>query len=261
MNENKPELSISEIMDAIGSRVESMTVSEIAEETGKSERGIKTYLTRRGVSTKDYDGAGKKKMAQQNADVSPSSIGSSTPAPALTPEKSNEKPGLVTTSQGWRTAVFVAVETGLTIGGFWAYGSEFFTFWLILSLVVGAGYFVPKFFNGESVTLENINDLSAQNGRASPVTEVRVSDRVMKYREQMQAERTAREDESNRTRQFGHINPVLVCPHCQTKGFVRSKSAEEITRTKVVPIIGNTFKARKSVTQLRCDRCTTTWNV
>ena len=36
-----------------------MTVEAIAEEIGKTPRGVKTMLTRRGISSADYDGAGK----------------------------------------------------------------------------------------------------------------------------------------------------------------------------------------------------------
>ena len=39
--------------------VSGMTVEAIAEEIGKTTRGVKTMLTRRGISSSDYDGAGK----------------------------------------------------------------------------------------------------------------------------------------------------------------------------------------------------------
>jgi len=39
--------------------VSQLTVQEIADKLGKSARGVKTMLTRRGVSAKDYDGAAK----------------------------------------------------------------------------------------------------------------------------------------------------------------------------------------------------------
>lgn len=42
---------------SLGDRIAEMTVAEIAEETGKTERGIKTLLTRRGLSCSDHDGA------------------------------------------------------------------------------------------------------------------------------------------------------------------------------------------------------------
>lgn len=43
-----------------GLDVESLTVAEIAEKTGKSERGVKSMLSRRGISAKDHDGAAKR---------------------------------------------------------------------------------------------------------------------------------------------------------------------------------------------------------
>lgn len=43
--------------------VGSMTVEQIAEQIGKTARGVKTMLTRRGISASDYDGASKKEKA------------------------------------------------------------------------------------------------------------------------------------------------------------------------------------------------------
>jgi len=40
-----------------------MTVAEIAEKTGKTERGVRTLLTRRGIKVADYDGAAKREKA------------------------------------------------------------------------------------------------------------------------------------------------------------------------------------------------------
>lgn len=50
--------------EALGD-VSALTVAEIAEKTGKTERGVKTMLTRRGVTAKDYDGAAKAKKAAE----------------------------------------------------------------------------------------------------------------------------------------------------------------------------------------------------
>ena len=51
--------------EALGD-VSALTVAEIAEKTGKTERGVKTMLTRRAATAKDYDGAAKaaKKAAE-----------------------------------------------------------------------------------------------------------------------------------------------------------------------------------------------------
>lgn len=49
-------------IDTLGD-VGGMTVAEIAERIGKTERGVKTMLTRRGLRASDYDGAAKKEKA------------------------------------------------------------------------------------------------------------------------------------------------------------------------------------------------------
>jgi hypothetical protein len=52
---------------ALGSSIGGMTVAEIAVAVDKTERGLKTLLTRRGISVKDYDGAAKKAKAEAKA--------------------------------------------------------------------------------------------------------------------------------------------------------------------------------------------------
>lgn len=49
-------------LDAIGD-VTALSVAQIAEQIGKTERGVKTMLTRRGLKAADYDGAAKKEKA------------------------------------------------------------------------------------------------------------------------------------------------------------------------------------------------------
>lgn len=51
-------------IEALGD-LNNLTVDEIAEKTGKSSRGVKTLLTRRALTCKNYDGAAK---AAKNAD-------------------------------------------------------------------------------------------------------------------------------------------------------------------------------------------------
>lgn len=47
--------------------IASLTVAEIATATGKSERGVKSMLSRRGVTAKDYDGAAKRQKLDDKA--------------------------------------------------------------------------------------------------------------------------------------------------------------------------------------------------
>lgn len=49
-------------IDGLGD-VAALTVAQIAEQIGKTERGVKTMLTRRGLKAADYDGAAKKEKA------------------------------------------------------------------------------------------------------------------------------------------------------------------------------------------------------
>lgn len=51
-------------VDKLGDKITSMTVAEIAEATGKTERGIKTMLTRRGIKVANYDGIAKAEKAK-----------------------------------------------------------------------------------------------------------------------------------------------------------------------------------------------------
>lgn len=52
-------------IDALGDKIFTMTVEEIAAATDKTPRGIKTALTRRGISCKDHDGAAKRAKADE----------------------------------------------------------------------------------------------------------------------------------------------------------------------------------------------------
>lgn len=51
-------------IEALGEGLVKMTVAEIAKATDKTERGIRTALTRRGIKVADYDGAGKRAKAE-----------------------------------------------------------------------------------------------------------------------------------------------------------------------------------------------------
>lgn len=49
---------------ALGDKIHEMTVAEIAAAVDKTDRGVRTLLTRRGIKVADYDGAGKKAKAE-----------------------------------------------------------------------------------------------------------------------------------------------------------------------------------------------------
>lgn len=52
---------------ALGAKIATMTVAEIAKAVDKTDRGLKTLLTRRGITVADYDGAAKKAKAEAKA--------------------------------------------------------------------------------------------------------------------------------------------------------------------------------------------------
>lgn len=54
-------------VDALGDKIATMTVAEIAAAVDKTERGIKTLLTRRGINVADYKGLDKKQKAEAKA--------------------------------------------------------------------------------------------------------------------------------------------------------------------------------------------------
>lgn len=52
---------------ALGDKIATMTVAEIAAAVDKTERGLRTLLTRRGIKVADYDGKAKKEKAEAKA--------------------------------------------------------------------------------------------------------------------------------------------------------------------------------------------------
>jgi len=59
--------NVVDVVDSLGDAVATMTVAEIAAKADKTERGIKTLLTRRGIKVADYDGKAKHEKAAAKA--------------------------------------------------------------------------------------------------------------------------------------------------------------------------------------------------
>jgi hypothetical protein len=55
-------------VEALGVAIATMTVEDIAKAVDKTDRGIKTLLTRRGIKVANYDGAAKKAKAEAKAE-------------------------------------------------------------------------------------------------------------------------------------------------------------------------------------------------
>lgn len=69
---------------------------------------------------------------------------------------------------------------------------------------------------------------------------------------------------------YGPINTAMVCPHCQTKGKIRTKSIERKTGvsggkataavlTGGVSILATGLSRKEDRTQAHCDECENTW--
>lgn len=56
--------NVVDAVTALGAAIATMTVEEIAKAVDKTDRGIKTLLTRRGIKVANYDGAAKKAKAE-----------------------------------------------------------------------------------------------------------------------------------------------------------------------------------------------------
>lgn len=54
-------------VDNLGAEIAKMTVADIAKAIDKTERGVRTLLTRRGLTVADYDGKAKKEKAEGKA--------------------------------------------------------------------------------------------------------------------------------------------------------------------------------------------------
>ena len=70
---------------------------------------------------------------------------------------------------------------------------------------------------------------------------------------------------------WGNINPILICPHCQTKGFVRTvpvKRKKGISGAKAtgalltfgVSMLATGLSRKETMTQAHCENCGSTWD-
>lgn len=70
---------------------------------------------------------------------------------------------------------------------------------------------------------------------------------------------------------WGPLNHALLCPHCQTRGKVRTKSlkvkkgisggkATAAVITGGVSLLATGLSRKEATTQAHCDSCNSTWN-
>ena len=66
-------------------------------------------------------------------------------------------------------------------------------------------------------------------------------------------------------REYGPINPVLICPHCQTKGMVRTKAVDQkkgisggkatgAVLTGGLSVLATGLSRKERLTQAHCDK-------
>jgi len=79
-----------------------------------------------------------------------------------------------------------------------------------------------------------------------------------------------REQEIQTTNQYGPINPAMMCPHCQTKGQIRTKHTKQkkgISGSKAtaalltggLSILAVGLSRKEGATQAHCGKCNNTW--
>lgn len=238
----------------LGQELKEMTVADIASKTNKTERYVKAHLTRNGIYCLDYNGAVRKAAALKR----------------LEEEKTNSKvleregavsviPTYISIAENKKQSdsLFASISLAygviwlvLSIWGFKVNGGGFFLFWMLMSF---------GFFMANMMTWASLSD-SAEKRSLEMMSESQRASYLKVKASERETFNRIRESAMARDR-YGLVNENLICPHCQTKGQVRTKSVEEITKTKVVPIIGNNIKSRRGVTQAHCDNCKITWSI
>ncbi len=69
---------------------------------------------------------------------------------------------------------------------------------------------------------------------------------------------------------YGPINPAMTCPHCETKGKVRTTKVKQkkgvsggkataAVLTGGLSILATGLSRKEEVTQAHCDKCDNTW--
>lgn len=70
--------------------------------------------------------------------------------------------------------------------------------------------------------------------------------------------------------EYGSVNGQIICPHCQTKGKVRTKriqkdagisgkKATAAALTGGISLLATGLSRKETVTQAHCDNCNSTW--
>lgn len=149
--------------------------------------------------------------------------------------------------------IFVALEIMFTRWAFSDGSANLFFVWIIGSFILLVGCTVPALF------LSN-----AADERKLAAMEPAERAKYLANKEKNEARRTAEYKAAETIRNYGGINSALLCPHCQTKGYVRMTQATRITKNRVNSVAGKAIglgtNSESQVTQLHCDKCSMTWD-
>lgn len=167
--------------------------------------------------------------------------------------------------------LFLMLEAVMTIAGFASFGPNFFLYWIPLSLVLLVIYFYFDAIKKEKEAAKEAAKKAAEEellvANMSPAERRNYLRKKKKAEDARQAVEQARHKEravESNARAYGTLNEALFCPHCQTKGHVRTKRSTSITTTSggvVDSIIAGSKKTRREVTAFHCDNCSTDWEV
>lgn len=89
-------------------------------------------------------------------------------------------------------------------------------------------------------------------------------------KEQYYKEKRKAKQNSDKIAQFGYTSPAMVCPHCQTKGQVRTKKVTQkkgisggkatgAVLTGGISVLATGLSRKEDATQAHCDKCNSTW--
>ena len=95
-----------------------------------------------------------------------------------------------------------------------------------------------------------------------------------RYLAEKEAQKTAQEaarKDALASLNLGTVNPMIICPQCQNKGAVRTKSVQHKSGisggkataallTGGVSMLATGLSRKEAVTQAHCDNCNSTWH-
>lgn len=146
--------------------------------------------------------------------------------------------------------------------------SDIVGFFLFAFLAVGAVLALSFVANrkGASNQRAAVAAMSPAEKEAQRLSQAQIQESNRLLKEQQRKERERRQ----LVWQHGEINSQLICPHCQTRGKVRSKPIEKkagISGGKAtaalftggISMLATGLSRKETLTQSRCDNCSSTW--